>query len=266
MTTPIYIVDAFANRPFSGNPAAVCPLARPASAEWMQSVARELNLSETAFVVPGLEAFQLRWFTPRFEVDLCGHATLASAHILWETGRVPSATSIRFSTRSGILRVDLLDGFIRMDLPIDTPELVEAPRGLAEALGSTLECFGRGSGYEFALVASENALRRLTPSFARLAELIPVGICVTAAADAPEYDFVSRFFAPSAGIDEDPVTGSAHCLLAPFWGERLGKSEMRARQVSERGGDLRVTLLGDRVAVDGQAVTVSAGELLPADG
>lgn len=258
---PLSCVDAFAERPFSGNPAAVCLLEEPASDEWMQRVAQELNLSETAFVTPGDSAFGLRWFTPAFEVDLCGHATLAAAHTLWEAGRVESGRPIRFSTRSGILTVEQGGGWLRMDFPSDPPRPERLPEGLAEALGVTPVWFGRGRSYEFAVVESEAVLGGIEPDFRALAALSPVGICVTATGTGV-HDFVSRFFAPSAGVDEDPVTGSAHCLLAPYWAGELGRTSMLGRQISKRGGDVRVELAGERVIVAGKAVTVSRGELV----
>lgn len=265
MKIPLYSIDAFAERPFAGNPAAVCLLEESASEEWMQRVAQELNLSETAFVSPGDAAFGLRWFTPAFEVDLCGHATLAAAHALWESDRVGTGRSIRFSTRSGVLTVEPAGDWLRMDFPSDPPRAERLPEGLVEALGLTPVWFARGRSYEFAVARSEAELRRLEPDFRALAALSPIGICVTAAGTGA-YDFVSRFFAPSAGIDEDPVTGSAHCMLAPYWGAELGLSSMLGRQISKRGGDVRVELAGDRVVVCGKAVTVSRGELLAIDG
>ncbi|MFQ5526165.1 MAG: PhzF family phenazine biosynthesis protein [Thermoanaerobaculia bacterium] len=261
MTNPIYTVDAFADRPFAGNPAAVCPLSEPVSEAWMQSVAREMNLSETAFLSPGDGAFDLRWFTPAFEVDLCGHATLASAHVLWETGRVAHDQVIRFSTRSGILSAEKHGDRIRMEFPSDPPRRAEVPEGLSAALGAEIVWFGRGTSYEFVRVADERVLRSLAPDFRTLAGLSPVGVCVTCEGQSDAHDFVSRFFAPSAGIDEDPVTGSAHCLLGPYWAEQLGKSRMDAYQASERGGEVRVAIAGDRVAIEGTAITISRGEL-----
>lgn len=261
MSIPLFHVDAFTEAAFGGNPAAVCLLDRPATAEWMQSVAREMNLSETAFLVPGAERFDLRWFTPVLEVDLCGHATLASAHVLWETGTVEEGTPIEFSTRSGVLAAERDGDWIELDFPVDPPEERTAPEGLADALGATPTWFGKSINYHFAEVESEEVLRSLGPDFRALARSIPRAICVTARPAAGPYDFVSRFFAPNAGIDEDPVTGSAHCLLAAYWGERLGKDEMLAYQASARGGVVRVSWRGDRVGLGGQAVTVARGAL-----
>lgn len=262
MGVPLFLVDAFADRPFAGNPAAVCLLEEEAPAEWMQEVAGELNLSETAFLVPGTDSFGLRWFTPRFEVDLCGHATLASAHVLWSTGTVPGDRELAFETRSGLLGAKRRGDWITLDFPVDAPEACDPPNGLEESLGVEPSWFGRGKNYEFAEVASEAELRGLDPDFGRLQRLIPVGVCVTARSESPQYDFVSRFFAPSAGIDEDPATGSAHCMLAPYWAERIGKTAMTAFQASPRGAFLRVRLEDDRVAIEGQAVTVLRGTLV----
>ncbi len=262
MSYPVFLVDAFAEKAFSGNPAAVCLLPEAAGADWMQEVASEMNLSETAFLVPGSDSFGLRWFTPKMEVDLCGHATLASAHILWETGSVPAGLPLRFETRSGILGAEQNGEWIRLDFPSDPPRACEAPLGLEEALGGSISWFGRGKDYEFAEVESETELRDLRPDFVRLRDLIPIGICVSARSRSGPFDFVSRFFAPNAGIDEDPVTGSAHCSLTPYWSERTGKSEMLGYQASRRGGAVRVSLEGDRVAIEGRALTVVRGELL----
>ncbi|MCP4202879.1 MAG: PhzF family phenazine biosynthesis protein [bacterium] len=262
MSYALYTVDAFAAKPFSGNPAAVCLLPEAAPADWMQSVANEIHLSETAFLVPGDDSFGLRWFTPKIEVDLCGHATLASAHVLWETGTVPAADSLLFATRSGLLGAEQNGEWIRLDFPGDPPHECEPPSGFEQALGGRVSWFGRGKDYEFVEVATEAELRGLRPDFRALKELVPVGVCVTALPDSGPYDFMSRFFAPGAGIDEDPVTGSAHCSLAPYWSERTGKSKLLGYQASARGGTVRVSLVGDRVAIEGQALTVTRGELL----
>ena len=260
MSVPVFQVDAFADQPFEGNPAAVCILEERADEAWMQAVAAEMNLSETAFVVPQKERFELRWFTPGAEVDLCGHATLASAHVLWQTGRQLS-WPIEFDTRSGVLTAAAVGDAIRLDFPADPMRTAESPSGLTEALGAEPMLVGAGRDYLFAEVESESTLRGLEPDFRRLARLVPIGICVTAVSDNPEFDFVSRFFAPAVGIDEDPVTGSAHCLLGPFWGERFGKGELVGYQASRRGGVVRVQNVGDRVLLEGRAVTVLRGEL-----
>jgi PhzF family phenazine biosynthesis protein len=264
MPLAIIQVDAFTSRPFAGNPAAVCVLPEPRDERWMQSVAGEMNLSETAFLVARQDGYDLRWFTPELEVDLCGHATLASAHVLWEEGHLPAARQARFHTRSGLLTADRAGDRIEMDFPATPPEPAEAPAGLAAALGAEPRYVGR-SRYDYLVaVDSPEELRRLQPDFQRLAELAVRGLIVTSRSDMAGFDFLSRFFAPAAGINEDPVTGSAHCCLAPFWAARLHKTEMNGYQASARGGEVRVRLAGERVRLGGQAVTVLRGEL--ADG
>ena len=261
MGTRITQVDAFTGRPFAGNPAAVCVLSEERGEEWMRNVAAEMNLSETAFLVPCEDGFRLRWFTPTVEVDLCGHATLASAHALWEEGHLAEGAEARFHTRSGLLLARRRGEWIEMDFPATPPEPAETPAGLAEALGIRPVWVGR-SRFD-CLVEAESAavVREMRPDFTALAEVECRGIIVTARSDYPEFDFVSRFFAPAAGVNEDPVTGSAHCAMAPFWGARLGKTEMTGRQVSLRGGTVGVRLAGGRVILSGQAVTVLRGEL-----
>ncbi len=262
MSIPIFQVDAFAAEPFSGNPAAVCLLEREAESDWMQSVAGEMNLSETAFVVPRDDGFGLRWFTPVSEVDLCGHATLASAHVIWETGRLAEADTARFHTRSGLLTAERVGDWIELDFPATPAEPIEAPAGLSDLLGSVPKFVGR-SRFDLLLELTDaEELRDLNPDFAGLSSLPVRGLIVTAKSDVPDFDFLSRFFAPAAGINEDPVTGSAHCALAPFWAERLGKNEMTAFQASARGGVVKVKLAGDRVLLRGKAVTVLRGELV----
>lgn len=267
MSLDLYQVDAFTDRPFGGNPAAVCLLPAPREAEWMQLVAREMNLSETAFVHPAEEgSWGLRWFTPKVEVELCGHATLASAHTLWETGLLAPEAPARFHTASGLLTAERgTDGEIELDFPARTAEAVEPPPGLAEALGAEPRFVGR-SRYDYLLeVESEEVVRAIVPDNGRLRTLPVRGVIVTAAgqgAGKGAYDFVSRFFAPGAGVDEDPVTGSAHCTLGPYWESRLGKSSFRAWQASERGGAVRVRVVGERVKLGGHAVTVLQGRLL----
>ncbi len=256
-------VDAFTSRPFAGNPAAVCVLPRPAGDEqWMQNVAREMNLSETAFLVRQKDGYNLRWFTPAVEVALCGHATLASAHVLWEDGHIKADDQARFHTKSGLLTADRRGDWIELDFPVKLEEPSETPAGLAEALGAKPKYVGKNQFDYLVEVESESEVRTLNPDFTRLAKLPVRGIIVTSRSALKEYDFVSRFFAPAAGVNEDPVTGSAHCCLTPFWAKRLGKNEMMAYQASARGGVLRVRLAGDRVKLAGQAVTVLAGELV----
>jgi predicted PhzF superfamily epimerase YddE/YHI9 len=254
-------VDAFTDRPFAGNPAAVCILEEPRDAGWMQRVASEMNLSETAFVVPEKPDgdFGLRWFTPSVEVDLCGHATLATAHVLRERGFDGRS---RFHTRSGVLTTWTEDGWIVMDFPARPAEAAAPPAGLFDVLPAKPVFVGRvGTDYLVAL-PSAHLVRSMRPDVTQVGRIEARGLIVTAPSDRPEYDFVSRFFAPRMGIPEDPVTGAAHCCLAPYWAARLGKSSMVGFQASARGGEVRVTLQGDRVLLAGQAVTVLRGELV----
>jgi PhzF family phenazine biosynthesis protein len=262
MTLTITQVDAFTAEPFAGNPAAVCVLPEPREPAWMQKVALEMNLAETAFLVKEQEGYGLRWFTPAAEVELCGHATLASAHVLWESGQLASSETARFRTRSGILTAEKRGDWIWLDFPSTPADPIPTPPELTEALGVRPLFVGR-SPFDF-LVELENeaAVRAVRPDFRKLGAIPGRGAVVTSRAADPEYDFVSRYFAPGFGIDEDPVTGSTHCCLAPFWSERLGKTSFRARQLSARGGVLHVELRGERVRLGGQAVTVLRGELL----
>lgn len=265
MTVPVTIVDAFTDHPFAGNPAVVCLLDGPRPADWMQSVAREMNLSETAFLSSREEGWDLCWFTPRVEVDLCGHATLAGAHVLWEEGRLPRDADARFHTRSGLLIASREeDGSIQLDFPADPEEGIQPPQDLAEAMGVHPLHVGRSRCGLILLLESEAAVRDLRPDCAWLGAVTGAGVIVTAVADEDGYDFVSRFFAPALGIDEDPVTGAAHCCLGPFWAARLGKDTLVGRQVSPRGGTVRVQLAGERVLLIGQAVTVMRGMLVGA--
>ena len=233
----------------------------------MQSVAAEMNLSESAFLLPENPAWQLRWFTPKAEVDLCGHATLASAHILWETARAPSDHPIIFATRSGQLTCTRRDSWIEMDFPSEPPEPAEDPPDLASNLLAALNIPGQVVGKKrnrmdyLVEVADEQTLRSLKPDLPALAKLPVRGIIVTARSQSPDFDFISRFFAPAVGVLEDPVTGSAHCCLAPYWSAKLGKTEMLAHQASPRGGIVRLTLRDNRVLLGGQAVTILKGEL-----
>jgi PhzF family phenazine biosynthesis protein len=262
MRQPIAQVDAFTATPFGGNPAAVCLLAEAREHRWMQAVAREMNLSETAFLLAEADGYRLRWFTPAVEVDLCGHATLASAHVLWEEGHLPPAAPARFHTRSGLLTADRDGDWIRLDFPALPPTAAELPAGLGRALGATPRSVGRSRFDYLVEMESADAVRALRPDHGALRAVETRGVIVTAASDTAGFDFVSRFFAPGAGIDEDPVTGSAHCVLGPFWSGRLGKREMVAYQASARGGVVRVAMAGTRVHLGGQAVTVLRGELL----
>ena len=270
MTFPIVQVDAFTSEPFAGNPAAVCVLPEDRETAWMQRVAREMNLGATAFLrarAERVEGFDLRWFTPTVELDLCGHATLASAHVLWETGALSPDSAGRFHTRSGVLTAVREGDWIELDFPATPDGPVDAPPGLADALGASPRYVGRSRFDYLVELATEDEVRALRPDRGRLLAIETRGVIVTALAgveSSPDVDFVSRFFAPAFGIDEDPVTGSAHCCLGPFWSRRLGKNALLARQVSERGGALKVTLAGDRVRLGGQAVTVLRGEITAA--
>ncbi|SDT47996.1 PhzF family phenazine biosynthesis protein [Jiangella sp. DSM 45060] len=269
----ILVVDAFTDRPFGGNPAGVCLLDRPVPDDWMQSVAAELKHSETAFVEPveGDEAaratpavdYRLRWFTPEVEVDLCGHATLATSHVLFERGE---SGPIRFSTRSGVLTVTRdRSGAVGMDFPALPAQEAPAPGGLAAALGVTPVWTGRSRFDVLAVVESEAVVRELAPDLVALEVVEARGVIVTARADdGSPYDFVSRFFAPAVGVPEDPVTGSAHCVLGPYWAKELGTPDgtaLTGAQLSARGGIVGVTMHGDRLELAGRARTVLEGEL-----
>lgn len=261
MGTKIFQVDAFTESPFSGNPAAVCILEKQANEDWMQNLASEMNVSETAFLYKHGDRYNLRWFTPTVEVDLCGHATLASAHILWEEGYVKPEQDISFLTRSGVLKITKSEDFIEMDFPSDQEEFALMPENLKEGLVVNPIYVGRSRLDYLVQVESEEQVRNLDPDFDKLKTIETRGIIVTSKSESEGYDFTSRFFAPSSGIDEDPVTGSAHCCLGPFWGKKLKKSKLRGRQVSERGGVINISLLNDRVLLGGQAVTVFRGKL-----
>lgn len=269
MSLDLYQVDAFADRPFAGNPAAVCLLPEPRDAGWMQDVAREMNLSETAFLHAQDGGWGLRWFTPAIEVELCGHATLASAHVLWETGRLAAGETARFHTLSGLLTADQRayqgdqgDNWIELDFPARSATEADSPEGLVEVLGSPPVFVGK-SRYDYLVeLGSEEAVRSCAPDPRRLASLPVRGVIITARAASGPFDVVSRFFAPGSGVDEDPVTGSAHCTLGPYWAPRLGKEEILAYQASARGGVVRVRVEGERVKLGGQAVTILAGRLL----
>ncbi len=256
------VVDAFTDRPFAGNPAAVCVMESAADDGWMQLVAREMNLSETAFVVPDAGRFRLRWFTPAAEVELCGHATLASAHWLWASGAAAESQPITFETRSGRLLAMKQGEWIALDFPAKPDTAAEPPPALARALGAPPVAFGVSHFDCLAELASEDAVRQLHPDIGALAALPYRGVIVTARAATAGLDFVSRFFAPSVGVPEDPVTGSAHCVLGPYWRRRLVKDDFLAYQASARGGFVKVGVRGARVLLGGQAVTVWKGQLL----
>jgi PhzF family phenazine biosynthesis protein len=263
MEQPIIQVDAFTNRPFSGNPAAVCILEELKDDPWMQDIAREMNLSETAFLVKGPEGFDLRWFTPETEVDLCGHATLASAHVLWEDGHVPRDEEIRFFTKSGILTACWKDGWIEMDFPAEPERHEVPPKELITALGVTPLYTGKNRLNDWLIeIESEKVLRNITPDLTLLRTVPLRGVMVTSRSVTKDFDFLSRFFAPAVGINEDPVTGSAHCCLGPYWQKRLKQYTFYAYQASRRGGVVHVRVAADRVILSGQAVTVMRCALL----
>ncbi len=257
----LFCVDAFTNRPFAGNPAAVCVLASPADPAWMQALAAEMNLSETAFLWPEGDVWRLRWFTPKVEVDLCGHATLASAHVLWHHLE-RSEPRLAFETRSGRLFATREGDRIGLDFP--APEAVAAPLHdeIAAALGGVRPVWsGRAEDDWIAVLESAAAVRALAPDLDLLARAPARGVVVTARDESSAYDVVSRFFAPAVGIGEDPVTGSAHARMARYWASALGKDRLRAHQASPRGGELELHLRGDRVELWGTAVTVWSGRL-----
>ena len=261
----IFQVDAFADTAFTGNPAAVCLLDEPAEAAWMQRVAAEMNLAETAFVEQRADGYRLRWFTPAIEVALCGHATLASAHVLFSNRSVAPDEPIRFDSASGPLIARRAGEAIALDFPARPAEPADLPPGLAEALGGAAPVWaGRSAEDVLVVLGSQEEVTRLRPDLAGLAEIAVRGTIVTAPASRPGADFVSRFFAPAVGVPEDPVTGSAHCTLAPYWCRRLGSDSLTGYQASARGGTVSVRLQGDRVILAGRAVTVLAGELTAA--
>jgi PhzF family phenazine biosynthesis protein len=263
MSIRLHQVDAFTSEPFKGNPAAVCILTEPKNEAWMQNVATEMNLSETAFAHRrGDGGYDLRWFTPTVEVELCGHATLATAHVLWETETLLPDEPARFHTKSGRLTAERRGDLIELDFPAIPPQETEAPAGLLGALGVVAVHVARPRFDYLVEVASEDEVYAVRPDFRRLRHLGVRGVIVTSSSENPQFDFVSRFFAPGAGIDEDPVTGSAHCALAPYWSERLGKDEMTGYQASSRGGVVHVRIAGDRVRLAGHAVTILKGVLL----
>ena len=257
----LFIVDAFTDRPFAGNPAAVCLLDEERDADWMQAVAAEMNLSETAFVRPLDVGMELRWFTPAMEVELCGHATLASAHVLWTEGVVNEEQPIQFHTKSGVLTCANNNGLIELDFPATPAQEVDPPAGLFEAMGVSPSFVGKSKFDKLLLVDSEEILGSLNPNFEKLRQIPTRGVIVTSMSNNPEFDFISRYFAPAAGVDEDPVTGSAHCCLGPYWSKQLGKTELKAYQASARGGVVQIRIAGERVILGGQAVTVVRGKL-----
>ncbi len=259
---PLYQVDAFTSEPFRGNPAAVCLLEHEPDDAWMQAVASEMNLSETAFVRRLDEGWSLRWFTPTSEVDLCGHATLGAAFVLAERGDLASGGTVRFSTRSGWLTAALVqEGCIELDFPAEPARACEAPSTLEHALGVVPRYVGRNRFDLLVELADPATLRNLRPDFSSLEAIFARGVIVTSAPDSEEFDFLSRFFAPAVGVPEDPVTGSAHCCLGPYWSEKSAKTELVGYQASHRGGIVEVDCRGERVTLRGRGVVVMEGVL-----
>jgi PhzF family phenazine biosynthesis protein len=262
MITSFYQVDAFTDKVFGGNPAGVCLLDGPGDSTWMQKVANEMNLSETAFLYFDEDHYNLRWFTPAVEVDLCGHATLASAHILYELSHLSRTCQAEFMTRSGELFAGWDDGSIAIDLPAVPTEECDQPKGLLEALDVKARFIGKGAQHYLVEALIEEDVLKATPDFSALLKYVDRPVILTSRSDSPERDIVSRFFGPTIGIDEDPVTGFAHCCLAPYWGNRLGTSSIRAYQASTRGGELILKIEGNRILLTGKAVTVFRIEML----
>lgn len=261
MNIPIFQVDAFTDLPFKGNPAAVVVLEQPQPPQWMQLVAREMNLSETAFVCRQANGYQLKWFTPKTEIELCGHATLATAHVLWESGRESPTTRLRFSTRSGWLGAEWKQAIIELDFPAASCIPGDLAEEIIAAIGAVPDSVYFSGDKWLLEFTNEGDIVNIKPDFVRLKQFSGRGMIVTSRSEKPGIDFVSRYFAPWVGVDEDPVTGSAHCILGPFWGERLGKSYMTGQQLSARGGIVNVRLSGERVYIGGKAITVLKGEL-----
>lgn len=258
----VFQVDAFTNKPFSGNPAAVCIIDDEKPDKWLQNFAAEMNLSETAFIWKEQEGYNLRWFTPKNEEELCGHATLASAHVLWETGLLKLKNEAVFNTKSGVLTAKKSGEWIYINLPSEPPEEAEAPKSLIEGLGVEPLYTGKNRLDYIVEIKSEEVLRELQPNMEKLRQVNTRGIIVTSKTSSSKYDFISRFFAPDLGIDEDPVTGSAHCCLAPYWAKSMRKYKFMAYQASPRGGELKVNLIEDRVVLGGETITVMEGKVV----
>lgn len=256
----VFQVDSFTAELFKGNPAGVCMFVDDESDGWMQSMAAEMNLSETAFLKKTEDGFELRWFTPTTEVDLCGHATLAAAHVLWESGDLDPSQEATFFTKSGLLKAVKIGDWIQLDFPLEEDKEIQAPKELVDGLKVPFLYVGKNRMDYVVEVESETILRQLEPNKEMLCKLSNRGVIVTSKAESDEFDFLSRFFAPALGIDEDPVTGSAHCCLGPYWKRKLGKDEFKAYQASKRGGVLKLRV-DDRVYLRGQARTVFSGEL-----
>ncbi len=261
MELKLYTVDAFTDKPFAGNPAAVCILEKELAETQMKKIAFEMNLSETAFVRKTGVVYSLRWFTPDSEVDLCGHATLATSHILWQTGLHDKSETISYETRSGILKARQVNGKIELDFPIDKEHPIDIPGVLVETLGAKPVYLGMTKWSYLAEMDSEEKVRNINPDFEKMESLEAWGVMITARSASKDIDFVSRFFAPRKGVQEDPVTGSAHCALGPYWAKKLGKNKLKAYQASERGGYLDVNVEGERVKLLGSAVTVIEGKI-----
>jgi PhzF family phenazine biosynthesis protein len=261
MPIRIVTVDAFTDVAFAGNPAAVCVLRSPRPEEWMRKVAREMNLSETAFLLPHEDGYHLRWLTPAVEVDLCGHATVASAHVLWQDGHLPCGRQARFHTRSGLLTADQRGEWIELNFPVKIASPAEPPPELLAALGVKALAVAKNAFDYLVEVESEEILRAMSPDHSTLRKVPVRGVIATSRSSTAGFDFISRFFAPGSGIDEDPVTGSSHTALGPYWSAKLGKCEMTGYQASARGGVVRVRLEGDRIVLGGQAVTIMEAQL-----
>lgn len=261
MKVQIFQIDSFARKPFAGNPAAVCLLDSARDEDWMQNLAKEMNLSETAFLYKRSDGFALRWFTPSREVELCGHATLAAAYALWQIGILKPDQKAQFYTKSGLLTAQKREDWIELDFPAEPIKQVDAPRGLAQALQVQWKYVGRNRFDYLLEVDSEEAIRNARPDFGELKKVTQRGVIITSLCSSGDYDFICRYFAPAEGINEDPVTGSAHCALVPYWAERLNKNNLTAFQASERGGVVRGRLGEGRVYISGQAVLVFRGEL-----
>ena len=258
----IIYVDAFARKPFCGNPAAVCILPEDIDDLLKQNIALEINFSETAFLFPFKSGYRLRWFTPKNEVDLCGHATLASAHVLWEKEIVSKSEKIDFYTNSGLLIAEFKDNYIIMDFPSTPPAECSLPQELANALGVPIKYSGKSQFDYIVEIESEEVLREISPDFSLLQKVDTRGVIVTAKSMDRKYDFISRFFAPGAGVNEDPVTGSAHCCLGPYWEKKMNKSEFHAYQASPRGGELSVNVMEDRCVLIGECISIMKADLL----
>jgi PhzF family phenazine biosynthesis protein len=258
----IYQVDAFTAEPFKGNPACVCILEQEPSGSWMQSIAMEMNLSETAFIFPGEEIRNIRFYTPEAEIELCGHATLSSSHILYETGIVKNDEEIKFSSKAGILSIKKRGDWITMNFPSYNLKEIAIPSEFNILTGKQpTELYRAGYGWTLALLKDENEVKTMKPDFQAMKQSEFGDLIVTALSSVPEFDFCVRCFAPALGINEDPVTGSAHCALVPFWNSKTGKSDFISHQVSKREGILKVSLKEDRVEISGQAVTVFKAEM-----